>query len=196
MTCNLGALAADEVVTLQVRAGVLASVAGGTRLTNEARVSGELGEHNNADDLDVNVTLVSAWAGLSMEKAQTPPVAVPGEDVQYTITVANAGPSDAPGTIVSDTMPYQLADVTWTCAGFAGATCPAAGTGDIYHEVDLPAGGWVVYSVQALRAEDGEPLVNTAEAVLPAGVADPDPADNQATASNATVKTYLPLIPK
>jgi uncharacterized repeat protein (TIGR01451 family) len=194
MTCNLGALAAGEEVTIQVRAAVLASVAGGTRLTNEARVSGELGEHNNADDLDVNVTLVSAWAGLSVQKEQDPPVVTSGGEVEYTITVANAGPSDAPGVIVSDTMPAQLADVSWSCTGFGGATCPAAGTGDLYVEVDLPAGGWVVFTVQALRAEDGEPLVNTAEVVLPAGVADPNPADNQATASNNTLKTYLPLV--
>ncbi|MBL4745314.1 MAG: DUF11 domain-containing protein, partial [Flavobacteriaceae bacterium] len=41
----------------------------------------------------------------------------PGEDVTYTITVSNAGPSDASEVLVSDNFPSGITEMTWTGPG-------------------------------------------------------------------------------
>ena len=47
----------------------------------------------------------------------------PGDPVTYTITIATAGPSDSPGTAVTDAFPAALTGVTWTCTPTAGSAC-------------------------------------------------------------------------
>ncbi len=99
----------------------------------------------------------------------------------YTIVASNAGPSDAPGSTVSDTFPASLT-CTWTCVGAGGGTCTAAGSGNINDTVNLPAGGSVTYTASCTISPSAtSPLVNTATVTAPAGVTDPNPANNSAT---------------
>ncbi|HBL28123.1 MAG TPA: hypothetical protein DD490_14920, partial [Acidobacteria bacterium] len=66
--------------------------------------------------------------------------------VTYTITVANAGPSNAPGTTVSDVFPPAVTAAAWTCSASGGAQCGAAsGAGNLLETVSLPAGGTVTF---------------------------------------------------
>jgi len=194
LTCGLGALGAGASATIVIEADVPASMPGGTMLENGALVSGDLPDLTNANDHVINLTAVGAWADLSVTKVQEPPAAMVGAELAYIITVMNAGPSDAPWTVVSDTMPAQLGGVTWECISFKGATCPASGSGDIEREVDLPAGGKVVFTINALRETDGEDLVNTAEVIPDAGVNDPDPSNNMAVFTNGLYRRYLPVV--
>jgi uncharacterized repeat protein (TIGR01451 family) len=187
-------LAAGAGATIVIEVNVPSSLPGGTMLENGARVSGDLPDLTNANGHTINLTAVGAWADLSVTKVQDPAVAHIGEEVEYTITVMNTGSSDAPATFISDTLPLQLADVTWTCTAYPGADCPASGEGDLYHWDHLPAGAQVVYTVRALRATDGEPLVNKVQAVPAAGVDDPHLSNNIAISTNALYRQYLPLV--
>src|SRR4029078_4632800 len=56
----------------------------------------------------------------------------PGSVGTYTITVTNAGPSNAVGAAVSDLVPATLTRVTWTSttAGSAAVTSGATGSGN------------------------------------------------------------------
>ena len=112
-------------------------------------------------------------------------------DVTFTIVAAN---NDCPcclpadGAIVSDTLPANLTNVTWTCEASGGATCAASGTasipGNIYDTLtSFPAGGVVTYTVHA-RATGG--FANTAEIIPPAYFTDAIPANNR-----STVTSYL-----
>ena len=47
---------------------------------------------------------------------------------------------------VADTMPAQLTGVTWTCAATGGATCTAAGSGNISDTIALPVGATVKFA--------------------------------------------------
>jgi uncharacterized repeat protein (TIGR01451 family) len=106
--------------------------------------------------------------------------AVPGQPLTYTVVAANAGPSNAPVVSVTDTFPAALAGVTWTCAASGGATCTAAGAGNINDSVSLPAGGSVTYTaVGTVAAGATGSLSNTATATT--GVPDPNPGNNSAT---------------
>ena len=67
----------------------------------------------------------------------------------YTITVTNAGPTDATGATVADTFPAVLTGDTGPASARAAARCTAAGAGNINDTVNLPAGGTVTYTATA-----------------------------------------------
>ena len=70
-------------------------------------------------------------ADLSIVKTHSEPVRV-GDDLTFTLAVANAGPSQASSVVVSDTLPAGLTYVSaagtgWTCAEAAAVvTCDLA----------------------------------------------------------------------
>jgi len=109
--------------------------------------------------------------------------ATPGGPITYTLTVANAGPEDAPGVGVVDDLPAALTGVAWTCAtGGGGGSCAASGVGDLDESVDLPAGGSVVFTIQAtVDPSASGTLADTASASLPAGLHALGPDDDAAT---------------
>jgi uncharacterized repeat protein (TIGR01451 family) len=107
---------------------------------------------------------------------------IAGAALNYTIVVDNAGPAGAPGTTIVDVFPAAYTNVNWTCSGSGGATCPAAGSGNIGTQVNLPVGGEVVFDVNGIVAPGTTaPLVNSVSAVLGGGLSDPFPANNSAT---------------
>ena len=56
-------------------------------------------------------TTVDGLADLSITKSATPNPVVAGQNVTYTVTVANAGPSDAAGVNVTDFLPAGVSFV-------------------------------------------------------------------------------------
>jgi len=117
---------------------------------------------------------------LGITKTNGTTTAVPGATTTYTITVTNAGPSNAIGATVTDTFPAALTDVTWTCAGAGGGACSvAAGSGDINTTVTVPVGATVTFLASGTVAPDAEGvLVNTATVMPPPGASDPSSANN------------------
>ncbi len=107
--------------------------------------------------------------------------AVPGQIVTYTIVVTNAGPSDAVGATVTDTLPAAISGATWTCVATSGI-CTAAGSGNISDTVSVPVGATLTYTLLASVAPSAfGNLVNTATVTAPAGVIDPNLGNNSAT---------------
>ncbi|HSN57354.1 MAG TPA: S8 family serine peptidase, partial [Candidatus Sulfomarinibacteraceae bacterium] len=132
-------------------------------------------------------------ADLAVTKTDGVATVVPGEGLSYTIVVGNAGPDDVVGAAVVDAFPAELTGVTWTCAAAGGASCTAAGSGDIGDTVDLPVGGTATYTAVATVAPGATgTLSNTATVNPPAGVTDPDPGDNSAT-DTTTVGAFTEL---
>ncbi|HEX8616410.1 MAG TPA: IPTL-CTERM sorting domain-containing protein, partial [Thermoanaerobaculia bacterium] len=119
---------------------------------------------------------------LSIQKtAGAGPVIVSGP-VTYTIVVSNSGPDTAVGALVSDDFPAALANVNWTCTPSAGATCTAAGAGDLQDVVTIPAAGTVTYNVTATAPAVPANISNTATVTAAGNAADPAPANNSSTA--------------
>lgn len=124
---------------------------------------------------------VPQTADLAITKTDGVTSVSAGGSLTYTITASNAGPSNAPGATVADTLPASLTG-TWTCVGAGGGTCTAAGSGNINDTVNLPAGGSVTYTVTASVASSATgTLSNTATVSPPGAVTDPNPANNSAT---------------
>jgi len=143
--------------------------------------------NNSATDSDT----LAASADLSITKTDSLTAATPSGSTTYTIVASNAGPSNAPGTTVTDSLPAALT-CTWTCAGSGGGTCTAAGSGNINNTVNLPAGGSVTYTVSCtISAGDTGTIVNTATVAAGASVTDPTPGNNSATDTDTLPKIFF-----
>ena len=113
---------------------------------------------------------------------------VAGQDLTYTVTVHNYGPSDSTGLSVADTLPAGL---TFKSAG-SSAACSAVGQAvTCTRTTDLAAGADLIYTVVATAAAsltDGSSLANS---VTVTGT-DPEPAtasaSNSASASTAVIR--------
>jgi len=128
-------------------------------------------------------------ADLSVVKDDGVTQVLPGDPLAYTITVANVGPSAATGANVIDIFPADLLNVTWTCVGTGGATCTAAGAGNINDLADIPSGESVIYTATGTVDPNAEgtliegrlSLVNTANVFPPGGATDPNVGNNSST---------------
>jgi uncharacterized repeat protein (TIGR01451 family) len=157
-------------------------------LTNVATVSPGEGidpelDNNQATDL----TLIRAVSDLSVSK--TGPVqAVAGLRLAYVIEVGNAGPSDALGMQVIDTLPAALSGATWTCVASAGSSCPASGSGSLAMTGSVLVGGTLRIEIDAPIASSylGE-LINTVSLVLEPDATDPDLSNNTDSTSTDVI---------
>jgi mucin-19 len=121
-------------------------------------------------------------ADLSITKTDGKLAVNRGESLVYKIQVQNAGPSDATGASVFDTMPSSLSNVTWSCTPGTGASCTANGSGNISDTVTIPAGSDVTYAVSAtVSSSTSTDIVNSASVVAPVSMIDSDTSNNSTT---------------
>lgn len=112
---------------------------------------------------------------LSITKSANVESHTPGLGISYTVTVGNAGPSDAAGAIVTDQLPAEISGASWTCAVTAGtASCgAAAGSGDLADTAQINAGGELTYTITGtVAAGTTGNLTNTATVVGPESTVD------------------------
>jgi uncharacterized repeat protein (TIGR01451 family) len=169
----------------------IAASATGT-LVNTATVSSAVADPNPANNAATDIDTLTPQADLSITKTDGQTTATAGDPITYTITASNAGPSNAPGATVADTVPAAITTPTWTCVGAGGGTCTAAGVGNINDVVNLPAGGSVTYTLTGTVATGTTgSLSNTATVAAPGGVTDPVPGNNSATDTDTVVAAGL-----
>ena len=159
-----------------------------TPLSNTATVAATDGLID--PDLANNTSTVSSdptpVADLQITKTDGVTSYVPGQQVVYTITVTNAGPSFATGALVADVFDASIiTSASWTARitqGQADLHGEVRGTGSLNQTIDLGPGGTVVYTVTAMTTSAATAtLVNTATVTAPAGTTDPNPANNSST---------------
>ena len=181
---------ATFTVTGTVDPAATGSLANTATITAPGGVTDPVPGNDSATDADT----LTPTADLAITKTDGLTSAQPLDPVTYTIVVTNAGPSAAPNAVVSDTMPAALVTPTWTCTDGIGGTCDtASGSGDIAATVDLLPGGTVTFTVDATIAGSATgTLTNVADVAAPAGVTDPNSADNSAT-DTTTITTTAAL---
>jgi uncharacterized repeat protein (TIGR01451 family) len=119
VTCALGALGVGDTVTIDV---VVTTAANGT-ITNDAAVATSTTDTAAANDSSSEDTEVAPVVDLSVAKSDGVDPVVAGTDLTYTITVANGGPSDATGVVVTDDVPPGTTFVSVDAGGVeAGGT--------------------------------------------------------------------------
>ena len=115
---------------------------------------------------------------LGISKIAADDTYVPGTSVEdaMTITVTNAGPSDAADVQLADDAPDGMSIDAWNCSGEDGASCPSAnGTGDIDETIEVTAGGSLVFELDVSYAAnaDSEELENVATLTIPPALNNP-----------------------
>lgn len=122
---------------------------------------------------------------LAITKSDGALTAVPGEDIRYTITVENLGPSDVIGAVIDDVFPPELSNVSYSSVATGSASGNTDGVGDITDLVNLPVDSTIVYTVDATIASGATgTLSNTATVTPPSTVTDTNLANNTSTDDN------------
>jgi uncharacterized repeat protein (TIGR01451 family) len=184
-TCTQAAGVVTATVASEVDAGAAAKVrvvttvgatASGT-LTHAFTVDYADGLGNpfpqiSAGDSDDVVT-----ANLAVGLTDAPDPVLAGTTLTYTVSVSNAGPDAAPATSVTLPLPSGL---TVTSATGTGWTCTTGATVTCTRAAPLPTGAAPAITVTAGVTASGGTL--TATATVTSNAADPDTADNTATA--------------
>ena len=126
-------------------------------------------------------TPVSADLKISVSDSKTAIVA--GAQDTYTIVVTNLGPGMVSGASVADSFPAIFGNVSYTATQVGGASgFTASGTGNISDTVILPSGSKITYTAKGkVSSAATGTLVNTASVTTPAGLNDPNTANNRAT---------------
>ncbi|HEV2891224.1 MAG TPA: Ig-like domain-containing protein [Frankiaceae bacterium] len=169
----------DAAATASVRVvTTLASTASGT-LTHAFTVDYTDGLGNAFARVSATESTNVVTADLATTITDSPDPVLTGTPLTYTITVTNDGPDAAPAPTVTLPLPSGLANVSasgsgWSCTTGASVTCTRTAA--------LPSGETTqAITVTADVTASGGTLTATATATSTA--ADPDSADNAATAS-------------
>jgi len=124
-------------------------------------------------------------ADLSVTKVDTPDPVTAGNNLTYTITVINAGPSPAASVILSDTLPAGTTFVALSSPGDWSCTKPPVGSdGTISCTNPSLAVGRAVFTASVAvdpSTPNGTILANTAS--VSSSTADPNPGSESGTAT-------------
>ncbi len=181
VTCTVGALAVNDSVALLITAD--APDTPGTCFTNKASVDADQtppaeGDSDPSNNESEEVRTCIRESDLELTKTVDPEIVDPGGQVEYTLTVTNSGPSDSPGSTVTDDLPAGLTNVS------APQNCQLQGQ-------------TVICNVGPLADGDSTEIVITADApgtpatcfendAVVAGTSDPTPANDDASARACT----------
>ena len=112
-------------------------------------------------------------ADLSIAKSATPPVALAGQNMAYTVTVTNNGPGKALSLVVTDTLPGTVAFVS------ASAGCGESGGTVTCTAASLSNGANVAFTITVTAPSVTGSISNTAS--MTAATTDPTPANDSVT---------------
>lgn len=115
-------------------------------------------------------------ADLSLTQSADKPSALIGEDITYTIKAANAGPHEAPSTVVTDPLPAKVSLVSATSSQ---GTC--SGTSTVSCSLGALENGASATITIVVRADAAGTATNTAS--VSGEAFDPTPADESASAT-------------
>jgi uncharacterized repeat protein (TIGR01451 family) len=187
-------LAVGSTITYTIEATVSPSATG--TLSNSATITAPLTMTDvvPGNNTGTDTTSLGAVADVSITKTDGLTVAVPGQQVTYTIVASNSGPSVASNVVVADTFGSALLNPTWSCAAGPGSSCGnATGTGSLNETVTIANGSMVTFTVIATvsPAATGS-LTNTATATAPAGI-DPTPVNTATDIDTLNVTADLSI---
>jgi conserved repeat domain len=127
---------------------------------------------------------INTKANLSITKTG-PSNVTAGNKIIYTITVINNGPNYAADVVVSDTLPANISNISWTAVYSGGATGSASGTGNLNLNLGiLPKDGSCTITVTGtVLSSTAADTVLTNTATVSTSSTETDPTDNSAAVS-------------
>ncbi|MFD8318484.1 DUF7927 domain-containing protein [Kitasatospora purpeofusca] len=126
-------------------------------------------------------------ANLSIAKALVTNPVVPGQQIQWRVTVTNHGPSRARNVVVTDTVPAQVNGAAMT-SDADGTNCPITGGTATCPAVEIPADGSVSYTVTGTL----DPAATSTPVNVAVVTGGPDPTATAHTATAHASETVEP----
>jgi uncharacterized protein len=173
----------------------------GLPLSNSATATSSSAEGNPGNETGTAATTVVSSADLTVTKTDTPDPVTAGNDMTYTITVNNAGPSNAATVQLTDAVPANTTFVSFTQPGGWSCSDPGAGnTGNVTcTNASLGLGNAVFTLVVNVNPGTADGTIIQNDAVVTSATSDPDgdltgtATTTVATSANLTVtKTDSP----
>ncbi|MBM7775601.1 putative repeat protein (TIGR01451 family) [Actinokineospora baliensis] len=175
-SCAIGTLASGATATVTLT-GSLAPDFTGTSVTNTVTVGSTSSDPDPSDNASSAVSDTTSSADLGLAVTAQPEPVVPGQQVSWTFTVTNRGPSTARGVVVSDELPAAVSPRPSAGCTITGQrfSCPIG---------DVAVGATATVTVAGLLAANFSEasLRNTGTAT--SGTAEVDASDNTATATS------------
>ncbi len=170
-------LGAGESATLTLMATVVDSAVGSVTNTACVTAPASVIDPDGANDCDGDVDTIQAQADLGVTKDDAQTSTIPGATLVYTILLTNSGPSTVTSATVIDTLSPELTAVSFT---------PSAGSYDsdtgLWRGFALGAGESLTLTLVATVGDGAVGnVVNTVSVAPPAGVVDPNPANDVAS---------------
>jgi uncharacterized repeat protein (TIGR01451 family) len=178
--CAIGTLADGASVQFDVTFDIAPNVLGD--VTNTANVTASnIAVPDPTVNSDSATTTVGAVADLSITKIDSVDPVEPGASLSYTVTVTNAGPSDATAVTVADTLPAGVTLVGTTGCAEDPAGVPTCTLGTI------AAAGMAAFTIDVTVDPTTPPGVLENTAVVSSATPDPDASNNTATETTTVV---------
>jgi len=177
-------LAAGATATFLMRLTVDASTPDNTTVTNSVTVTTATTDPNLANNADVETTLVLLpRADLSVTKSDTPDPVQAGNNVEYTITLTNAGPSDAQNVVLTDVFPVGTTPIFFIqTAGPAATSTSFTGVSFLANFTSLAAGATATFLMRVqVDAATLNGTIYTNATNVTTTTLDPNPANNSDT---------------
>jgi large repetitive protein len=179
VTANLGMIAAGSSASVTIKVAPTIDAIG--TIVDAVSASAGLPDPNTNDNSASVTTTVAPGADLSVSVTPSSPTVLAGQNITYTVIVANAGPSTATGVTLADALPAGMSFVsghaTQGNVTFAnGAVSATLGT--------LFTSSSATVTIVALEGATGSgQVVDTAHVAASQG--DPNPANNDGQCSVA-----------
>jgi uncharacterized repeat protein (TIGR01451 family) len=190
VTASKSNFAADSSAAFTLMVKVNANVPSGTTITNTAMIQSATSDPDEDNNWASQTTTVGTSADLSVVKADLPDPVSAGNNITYTITATNNGPSDAQNVALFDVLPVGTTFVSFTQnsgptftlnAPHPGATGTAVGT-----IATLASGASATFTlVVKVPASTTDQTTITNTATITSATADSNPANNSDTETTA-----------
>ncbi|MGB5047727.1 MAG: hypothetical protein WBO46_02220, partial [Caldilineaceae bacterium] len=177
IACNFPRLEVGQsrTMTATVRTGVDALGTLTTAVVASSLTTVDRNPTNNSQSL---TTQINAEADLGVTKTASPDTALNGEEIKYTLSISNSGPSLARNVLLTDTLPVGLAFVSSpSCVSVAGQALCALG--------DMQPGAGLTVTIRTLVTTFQELDIVNQATVASASTADPQPLNNRVSITNS-----------
>lgn len=193
-SCSLGSIQANEFVEVQVTVRVDDQLTDGTVITNNAAVTSSTDDPDTSNNNTSEPTDVVTVADLELVKEildeNGVPVSyintVPGDDLQFRITVTNLGPSVARNVVVTDVLSTDLTLVGTTGCAEDPTGIPTCSLGDM--NVNQSSSYLIDTTI---NADAYGSITNTAD--VNSDTTDPEPNNNEETVTGVGINTPVPV---
>ena len=175
VTCSVPDMAVGQSVQIQVTGTLSPSDDPGSSLTNTATVSGTRTDPDLSNNTASVTRTISAATDVSIVKAFSPSAPVAGQSVTYTLSVSNAGPSEARNVIVTDPLDPET---TFISATPGQGTCAVQDSILTCQVGTLPPNSTVVQTFVVVEINPGATAVLQNTATVTTSTTDTNPANN------------------